>query len=54
MPDFANMSIILPEKSKQDEFSKFVSAIYSKLDKLENDLYNLDNKKEDLLDKYFN
>ena len=54
VPDFANMSIILPEKSKQDEFSKFVSAIYSKLDKLENDLYNLDNKKEDLLDKYFN
>ena len=53
VPDFENMSIILPDLPKQEEFSRFVSLIYSKLEKSENKLYDLDNKKEDLLKKYF-
>lgn len=53
VPDFENMSIILPDLPKQEEFSRFVSLIYSKLEKLENKLYDLDNEKEDLLKKYF-
>lgn len=53
VPDFANMSIILPDLPIQEEFSRFVTKIYNKLDRLESELLELDSIKENLLNKYF-
>ena len=53
VPDFANMNIILPERKEQDIFAKYASDIYKKIDKLEQELIEIDNNKNDLLNKYF-
>ena len=53
VPDFANMNIILPDRKEQDVFAKYVLDIYKKIDKLEQELIDIDISKDDLLNKYF-
>ena len=53
VPDFANMSIALPDIQKQEEFAKYVSTIYDKLNKIEDELLKISGIKEELLNKYF-
>lgn len=54
VPDFANMEIILPDRKEQDIFAQYVLEINDKIDKLEQELFNLNDKKEEILNKYFN
>lgn len=53
VPDFANMSIKLPNMPMQEEFAKYVLNIYEKIEKLENELMEIDENKEKLLSMYF-
>ena len=54
VPDFANMEIILPDRKEQDIFAQYVLKINDKIDKLEQELFDLNDKKEEILNKYFN
>lgn len=54
VPDFANMDVLLPKRKEQDLFAQYVIEINNKIDILEQELFKLNETKEELLNKYFN